>query len=100
MKPNALYAQLELIPADYDQPDHSNDRSVNPVWDAAKQRLGQAGRSLLTSLCGSREPRISVGRDRQGQPLFIAYDPVDQVRHTFHTEQDLRIWLDQRYYQS
>jgi hypothetical protein len=95
MKSN--YVPFNLTSADYDRSPVPN-RQVNPIWARARQRLGQAGRSLLAYFFGSTEPQISIRYDSDGQPLFVAYDPVDRVRRTFATEQALRVWLEQRYY--
>lgn len=46
----------------------------------------------------ARDPQITISRDRAGKPTFTAYDPVDLRTHTFATETELRVWLDQRYY--
>ncbi|MBD1875129.1 hypothetical protein H6F75_16725 [Nodosilinea sp. FACHB-131] len=98
MKPNSLYAQLELIQEPLDRPIQS-DYSIARVWAGAKRRLSLAGDALLTYLCGSADLSVTVKRDRRGNTLFVAYDPVNQQRRTFSSEQELRVWVDQRYYQ-
>lgn len=115
MKPNSLYAQLELIvepPASQRSglrgdaqhgklrhPSYSSDYSLGRVWALAKARLSALGQASLNYFCGSTDLRVTVGRDRQGNPQFIAYDPVSHQRHTFSSEQELRVWADSRYYQ-
>lgn len=107
MKPNSLYAQLELIqepldghrPALGGQRPIQTDYSIARVWAVAKRRLSLVGEALLTYLCGSTDLSVTVKRDRRGNTLFIAYDPVSQQRRTFSSEQELRVWVDQRYYQ-
>ncbi len=98
MKPNSLYTRLELIEDLPPQPTQT-DYSLSQAWALAKARLGQVASGLLTYLCGSTDLRVTVRRDRSGNPLLVAYDPVTQQRHTFSTEQELRAWIDQRYYQ-
>lgn len=98
MKPNSLYAQLELIPESPEQPIQT-DYSLGRAWVGVKARLGPVGTALLAYFCGSTEPRVRLKRDRRGNTLFIAYDPVSRQRHTFDSEQALRVWADQRYYQ-
>ncbi len=99
MKNYDLYARLELLAPAQQVPANSSQTGHSQRWAATKKRLSQAGQSLLRSLAGSREPRITVRRDRQGNPYFVAYDPVDGQQQTFASEAEVRIWLDQRYYQ-
>ena len=107
MKPNSLYAQLELIqePLDGQRPALEGQRpiqsnySIARVWAEAKRRLSLVGGALLTYLCGSTDLSVAAKRDLRGNTLFIAYDPVSQQRRTFSSEQELRVWDDQRYYQ-
>lgn len=98
MKPNSLYAQLELIPEPLER-SIQTDYSIARVWAGAKQRLSAVGIALLTYLCGSTDLSVTVRRNHRGNTLFVAYDPVTQQRHTFSSEQELRVWVDQRYYQ-
>ncbi|MBD2111220.1 MULTISPECIES: hypothetical protein [Cyanophyceae] len=98
MKPNSLYAQLELIQEPLDRPIQT-DYSIARAWAEAKRRLSLVGSALLTYLCGSADLSVTVKRDRWGNTLFVAHDPVSQQRRTFSSEQELRVWVDQRYYQ-
>ncbi|MBD2233042.1 hypothetical protein [Phormidium tenue] len=98
MKPNSLYAQLELIQEPLGNPIQT-DYSIARVWAGAKRYLRRAGGALLTYLCGSTDLSVTVKRDLRGNTLFVAYDPVSQQRRTFSSEQELRVWADQRYYQ-
>lgn len=98
MKPNSLYAQLELIPEPSEQPVQTG-HSLGRAWAGVKARFGPVGTALWAYFCGSTAPRVRLKRDLRGNPLFIAYDPVSRQRHTFSSEQALRVWADQRYYQ-
>ncbi|PSN11656.1 hypothetical protein C7271_24360 [filamentous cyanobacterium CCP5] len=106
MKPSSLYAQLELIPESL-EPSQS-DYAIGRVWAMAKAQLRPMASRLMAYLCGSNSLRVTVkrvsrrsalGGHRQGQLMFVVYDPVSQQRHTFSSEQELRVWADQRYYQ-
>ncbi|MGF1517402.1 MAG: hypothetical protein ACFCVB_06310 [Nodosilinea sp.] len=98
MKPNSLYAQLELIPEPPEQPVQTG-YSLGRAWAAVKARVGPAGMALFAYFCGSTAPRVRLECDRNGNTLFVVYDPVSRERHTFSSEQALRVWADQRYYQ-
>ncbi|MGF1459386.1 MAG: hypothetical protein ACFBSG_10205 [Leptolyngbyaceae cyanobacterium] len=91
-----LYARLELL-----SPDQLLELRSPTGRDqaAAIARLQRWGSALLRYFTGSQEPRISVQQDSEGQPVFEIYDPVDQSRHTLTSEQDVRVWLEKRYYQ-
>ncbi|MEM9538612.1 MAG: hypothetical protein AAGA60_03775 [Cyanobacteria bacterium P01_E01_bin.42] len=83
-----LYARLELIPS---------DRRLNA--SSLKTKLANLGKSLVNFLAGSTQPRITEDRDRQGNLYFRVYDPCDRSRMMFDSEEELRVWLEQRYYQ-
>ncbi|MGF1524702.1 MAG: hypothetical protein ACFBSF_20445 [Leptolyngbyaceae cyanobacterium] len=109
MKNRELYARLELIELESDSQLPIvllERRSRLPqkllwtrLWSDLKARLGHTGRSLLAFFCDSYEPRILTKRDCEGNDYFVAYDPVTQAQFTFTTERELRVWLDERYYQ-
>ncbi|MEO1068365.1 MAG: hypothetical protein AAFW95_04510, partial [Cyanobacteria bacterium J06638_6] len=73
--------------------------SISHAWKQAKAYAGPIASRLLAYFCGDQTLRVTVKRDRRGNPYFVAYDPVSQQRHTFSSEQELRIWADTRYYQ-
>lgn len=99
MKPQDLYAQLELIAPPSPDPTTARLSPVAAAWTQVKAQLHQVGQSMLNYFCGSMEPQVSIRCDRTGQPHFQVYDPFDQRHHTFPSEEALRIWLEQRYYQ-
>lgn len=99
MKNYDLYARLELITSDFDPTYAEQNSRIYQLWTCSKARLQQVAHSFLKYCVGSSEPRISALRDRQGNPYFVAYDPVDNRRHSFASEVELRVWLEQRYYQ-
>jgi hypothetical protein len=45
----------------------------------------------------STEPRITQKKDPSGHSYFVIYDPYDRSRHTFLTEEAVRVWLEKRY---
>lgn len=57
-------------------------------------RLWQA---LVRSIETSREPKVTWMRDRQGQSYFKIYDPVTGQHHYADSDQEARVWLEQRY---
>lgn len=98
MKPNSLYAQLELIPETPSYPAQT-EYSLGRAWAIAKARLSPIASALLAHLCGATDLQVVRRRDRQGNTLFVVYDPIGQRRHRFYSEHDLRVWIDQRYNQ-
>ena len=95
-----LYARLELLtPSDVERQATIQPVTTQPQRDAITVRFGRWGKALLTYFLGSREPQILTKRDHDGHIYYVVFDPIDQRRHTFSSEHDVRTWLDKRYYQ-
>ncbi|MEA5499529.1 hypothetical protein [Limnoraphis robusta] len=58
-------------------------------------RLTQA---ILRFLVGSSEPKIWQTQRRDQTLIWHVYDPQTQRSKEFFSEEELRIWLEQRYY--
>ncbi|MEM1253920.1 MAG: hypothetical protein AAGI69_15935 [Cyanobacteria bacterium P01_H01_bin.21] len=61
--------------------------------------FGAFWQSLLKLLLGSSEPIIEKQLDNNGQTLYSIYDRVTQQQISGLTEAEVRVWLEQRYYQ-
>lgn len=48
---------------------------------------------------GNSQPRVKWWRDAQGHDHYSIYDPHSQRTHAFETAQEVRVWLEKRYYQ-
>ena len=46
----------------------------------------------------TNEPQIIARKNHRGDVYFQVYDPQTQWTGTFSSEQEVRIWLDRRYY--
>jgi hypothetical protein len=44
------------------------------------------------------EPRIWTTTDRDGNTTWHAYDPVSDRTRSLDSESEMRIWIEQRYY--
>jgi hypothetical protein len=44
------------------------------------------------------EPRVRQRHDRFGQIYFQVYDPATRCSASLHSEQEVRQWLEQRFY--
>ncbi|MGF1480739.1 MAG: hypothetical protein ACFB4I_14845 [Cyanophyceae cyanobacterium] len=64
-----------------------NSRLLNALWQA-----------LLYATVKSNEPRVWQKCDRQGNTRWFVYDPATSCTATFSSEQEVRIWFDERYY--
>ena len=64
-----------------------------------RQSLSALGRSLQNLFLSGHEPVIEEKRDRAGTLYWRVYDPITQNRRFFYSEDEIRVWLDQRYYQ-
>lgn len=84
------YQRLELIPNSDSGPDSGPTHSQN--W------LSRWKNAVLAYLNGSSEPQVwQVHRD--GQTAWRVYDPISRHQAEFTSEMELRIWLEERYYQ-
>lgn len=66
--------------------------------NAIAQLLSKAGSTLLSLFVNSDQPRIQA-TTVNGEQVWKVYDPISGSRAAFTSEQDLRAWLEQRYYQ-
>lgn len=62
------------------------------------QTLKQLGDRAMRFFTGQTEPRIWQ-RTRQGQPTWFAHDPITNRTRQFSSEQEVRLWLEKRYYE-
>jgi hypothetical protein len=63
------------------------------IWNRFWNTLGH-------SLIQPSEPSITHKRNRFGQDSFRVYDPMTRKYGEFSSEQEIRVWLEQRYYHS
>jgi hypothetical protein len=90
---NVIHTELERA---YQKP--LAQRSQTPQWtQQISKYLGRVGYQLVKFLAGNREPKITQYRDRHGNSYYEIYDPVSGNRHSCATEQEVRVWLEQRY---
>ena len=61
--------------------------------------FGAFWQSLLKLLLGSSEPIIEKQLDNNGQTTYSIYDPITQQQVSGLAEAEVRVWLEQRYYQ-
>ena len=54
-------------------------------------------RYVVKPLLAGSEPKISVKRDRQGRLFWQVWDPVTKVSATFYSQQDVMVWIEERY---
>jgi hypothetical protein len=59
--------------------------------------LQQFKTSLTKLLTCSSEPQIWQKRDRQGNLVWRMYDPQTNQSAVFASEEEVRIWLEERY---
>ncbi|MEY3296882.1 MAG: hypothetical protein RLZZ597_142 [Cyanobacteriota bacterium] len=62
------------------------------------QALQQFGQGLVRFLTGGQSPCIQQ-RWHNGRLVWWVYDPISQRRQRFESEDELRIWLEGRYYE-
>jgi hypothetical protein len=60
--------------------------------------LTYLGDTIMRFLTSNNELRIWQ-RTRNGRSTWFAYDPVTDRKRQFYSEQEVRLWLDNRYYE-
>jgi hypothetical protein len=90
MKMTAKFIErYPLSIADYQELEGFNQHRKDSIWN----RIGQTVRHWLNT---SPEPRVRM-KYSAGQAHWRVYDPTTQRSERFETEQEVRIWLEQRY---
>jgi len=78
-------------------------RLSHSVSKAPAQLLKALGDSLLTALgqtlSPTDQPRVNWWRDAEGYDHYSVYDPISQKTRSFDNAQQVRAWLEQRYYE-
>lgn len=80
---------------------------VNSTFEDRRSRTGkdiynfavQITQTLFKSLAGGNEIEIWQSRDRHGNLLWNVHDPRSGRSAQLDSEQEVRIWLEERYYQ-
>jgi len=62
------------------------------------QHLIALGGAIMRFFTANQELRIWQ-RTRNGRQVWFAYDPITEQRRQFFAEEDVRHWLDARYYE-
>jgi hypothetical protein len=75
----------------------SDDMSLAHVRREACRAIAHTWQSLRNLLSVSDEPRLWQTTDSQGDILWNAYDPKTNHYVEGLTEQNMRIWLEERY---
>lgn len=93
------YSQSNYILIDSKELDTFIEGTQAPKRSFPASQFKRIWNLLLSAFSGSSEPKIYQRHDRHGNIYFKVYDPVTHQIGTFNTEQEVRVWLDQRYYQ-
>ncbi|MBD1852685.1 hypothetical protein [Leptolyngbya sp. FACHB-711] len=92
------YKQLEQIPltiAELQQVSQDNSGHTHRLSDW----LRQIWRPISRMLESTTEPHIWKTYDQMGNPIWHAHDPITGQESEWISEDDLRVWLEERYYQ-
>jgi hypothetical protein len=97
MKPYDLRSELELIP--YTNPSASAVVSSESCCETVKPTgIVQLLQSVVCLLTHRQEPKIYRKSDRSGRLYYEIFDPVTGLHTALGTEQEVRTWLERRYY--
>lgn len=62
-------------------------------------RLNSLWQHLIAALSNGHEPQIWVSSDRAGTTWWHGYDPLTGRSVTRSSEAEMRVWVEERYYQ-
>ena len=82
------YKQLELLEPDWLPNSWPQRLAIGAVWIAHK---------LLGFFAPEDKITIREKRDRSGKPMFYVRDRITGNVQTFYSEDELRIWLEERH---
>ncbi|WP_017303434.1 hypothetical protein [Spirulina subsalsa] len=78
--------------------EHRPNKIVELWNNVVLPTLAKINQWFLTRSIRSHEPQIKLVFDHQGHELWKVYDPITGRQFRFMSEQEVRVWLDQRYY--
>jgi len=84
------YQRLELI--------SDSQSTKSTIVTKAASGLRNIWQALLTYCSTSNDLRVWTTTNIAGQSIWKAYDPTTQTQVEFVSEQELRVWLEERYY--
>ena len=74
-------------------------KSIASALSSLSATFTYLGKAFLEGLTAEPELRVWHETDRQGNTWWYAYDPLTRRSTRQASEDDLRIWIEQRYYQ-
>lgn len=83
---------------DLEQQRQQLETLVRPQPSPLITALQRCGQTLVQFLTNGHNPCIQQRR-QNGTLVWRVYDPMTQQIQRFYSEDDLRIWLEERYYQ-
>lgn len=75
----------------------SLNQKLTNLSQALVTTFKNAGASVVHQLTRPNEVRVWQVSDRQGEICWKAYDPYSNATSYLSSENDLRVWLEQRY---
>ncbi len=61
---------------------------INSIW-----------KYIVTAMANGHEPRIWKSTDRAGNTWWHGYDPITDQTVCLDSEVEMRVWIEERYYQ-
>jgi hypothetical protein len=83
------YSNLEFM---------SQSNSSNKKSTPFLQKLSQLWDAMVETILRQDQPKIYAKQNQFGDTYWKIYDPFSQSSKYFKTEQDVRIWLEKRFY--
>jgi hypothetical protein len=97
-------AARKPVPILSDVPASSPDSSVSHplvvgVWKNFIQPITRGIKKFVSQLFSrDTEPKVWETKDRDGHYMWHVYDPITGHSATLHSEQEVMVWIEERYY--
>lgn len=74
--------------------------SVKPSLSDLKHNIRNIWQKFVSFITISDEPRIWTSIEHDGQTVWHVFNPVDNSVLAMASEQEVRVWIEERYYAS
>jgi hypothetical protein len=76
----------------------ADSTSIEKQFSSLLAKVGRILFKLVELMTAVNDPKIYSLKSKSGKAYWVIHDPYSGRRVTFHSETEVREWLDRRYY--